>query len=231
MKPLPENPGFPFNEFSWEAFDLRNYDNSESNAWASGVGLLNKLNDLNAEYPGQVYLMAHSLGNVVAGEALRLAGTNRVVNTYIAMQAALSAHAYDPNTPIRNSSDTTPDNYAYYWTNGAPCYFNSSQGAGTYVNFFNTNDYALESGITAWPLDQDTKPDNSILGYPGYHYSVSSLHPNGYYVQYGSSSNAFYNLNFPTNTYPIFAYCDQARSYALGAQMNAGPVTNMEPRP
>ena len=220
----PTFAGFPVNEFQWEAFDLRNYDNSESNAWASGVGLLNKLNDLNAEYPGQVYLMAHSLGNVVAGEALRLAGTNQVVNTYIAMQAALSAHAYDTNTPIRNSSDTTPDNYAYYWTNGAPCYFNSSQGAGTYVNFFNTNDYALESGTTAWPLDQDTKPDNSILGYPGYHYSVSSLHPNGYYVQYGSSSNAFYNLNFPTNTYPIFAYCDQARSYALGAQANVGGV-------
>jgi hypothetical protein len=212
----PTFAGFPFNEFSWEAFSPRNYDNSESNAWASGMGLLNKLTDLNAEYPGQVYLMAHSMGNVVAGEALRLAETNRVVNTYIAMQAALPAHTYDINTPNRNFSASTPDNYAYYWTNGAPSYFNGSAGAGAYVNFFNTNDYALGW----WNTDQNSKPDNSITGYPGYHYSVSSLHPNGYYVQYGSSSNAFYNLNFPGDTYPIFAYCDQSWSYALGAQAN-----------
>jgi len=218
----PTFAGFPFNEFQWEAFDLRNYDNSESNAWASGVGLLNKLNDLNAEYPGQVYLMAHSLGNVVAGEALRLAGTNQVVNTYIAMQGAISAHTYDPNTAARSFSPSTPDNYAYYWTNNAPCYFSSSAGAGTYVNFYNTNDYALHSATFSWEYDQNQKPDISISGYPGYHYSVSSLHPNGYYVQYGSASNAFYNLNFPTNTYPIFAYCDQSWSYALGAQADVG---------
>ena len=93
--PLADDSGLPFGEFSPQAFDLRKFDNSEYNAWPSGVGLLNKLNDLNAEYPGQVYLMAHSLGNVVAGEALRLAGNNQVVNTYIAMQGAISAHAYD----------------------------------------------------------------------------------------------------------------------------------------
>lgn len=216
----PTFAGFPFGEFSAQAFDLRNYDNSESNAWASGMGLLNKLNDLNAEYPGQVYLMAHSLGNPVAGEALRLAGTNQVVNTYIAMQGAISAHTYDTNTAARSFSPSTPDNYANYWTNNAPCYFSSSAGAGTYVNFFNTNDYALHSATYSWEYDQNHKPDISIVGYPGYHYSVSSLHPNGYYVQYGSASNAFYNLNFPTNTYPIFAYCDQSWSYALGAQAN-----------
>ena len=213
----PTFADFPFSEFSAQAFDLRNFDNSESNAWASATGLLNKLNDLNTEYPGQVYLMAHSLGNVVAGEALRLAGNNQVVNTYIAMQGAISAHTYDPNTAARSFSPGTPDNYANYWTNNAPCYFSGSAGAGTYVNFFNTNDYALHSATFSWEYDQNHKPDVSIA-YPGYHYSVSSLHPNGYYVQYGSTSNAFYNLNFPTNTYSIFAYCDQSRSYALGAE-------------
>jgi len=90
------------------------------------------------------------------------------------------------------------------------------------VNFYNTNDYALHSATFSWEYDQNQKPDISISGYPGYHYSVSSLHPNGYYVQYGSASNAFYNLNFPTNTYPIFAYCDQSWSYELGAQADVG---------
>ena len=55
------------------------------------------LNRLNGEYPDNVDLLAHSMGNVVAGEALRLSGTNQVVNTYIAMQAAVASYAYDPD--------------------------------------------------------------------------------------------------------------------------------------
>jgi hypothetical protein len=211
---------FPLGSWSWQAVSLRNFDNSESNSWASGAGLLNKLNDLNAQYPGKVYLIAHSMGNVAAGEALRLAGGSQVVNTYVALQGAVSAHAYDPTTPTRDLSASTPDDYAYYWTNGAPCYFNGSSGAGTYVNFFNTNDWAL---TFLWPEDQNLKPDNG-LNYPGYFYSVSSLHPNGFYVQYGSGTNAFRNLNFPGDTYPIFSFCDEARSQALGAQAGVGGV-------
>lgn len=219
----PTFNSFPFGEFSQQAFDLRNFDNSESNAWASAVGLLNKLNDLNAQYPGQVYLTAHSMGNVVAGEALRLAGNNQVANTYIAMQAAVSAHAYDKNTATRSHGFSTPDDYAYYSTTGVP-YFNASVGAGTYVNFFNTNDYALHSATFSWEYDQNAKPDNSITGYPGYHYNVSSLHPNGYYVQFGAGTNAYRNLNYPGDTYTIFAYCDQAQSYALGAQAGVAGI-------
>jgi esterase/lipase superfamily enzyme len=72
--------------------EKNNYDNSEYQAWQSGQGLMNKLTDLNAEYPGHVYLLAHSMGNVVAGEALRLSGTSQIVKTYVASQAAISAH-------------------------------------------------------------------------------------------------------------------------------------------
>ena len=56
--------------------DRRNFDNSEFNAWQSGLGLLYKLTDLYNQYPGHVYMIAHSMGNIVAGEALRYAGTN-----------------------------------------------------------------------------------------------------------------------------------------------------------
>ena len=48
-----------------------NCDLSEYQAWQSATGLLNKLTALNIQYPGQVYMLAHSMGNVVAGEALR----------------------------------------------------------------------------------------------------------------------------------------------------------------
>jgi hypothetical protein len=222
----PTFSGFPFGEFSSQAVNPRNFDNSEYNAWLSGTGLLNKLNDLNSAYPGNVYLIAHSLGNVVAGEALRLAGNNQLVNTYIAMQGALAAHCYDPTTANRSGTFSTPDRYAQYYINGAPCYFNGSAGAGTYVNFFNTNDYALHSSTFSWEYDQNHKPDHGVAGfsipYPGYYYSVSSQHPNGFYAQLGSGTNDYQNFNFPGDTYTIFAYCDQARSYALGAQANVG---------
>ena len=158
-----------FGEFRWPTTiqGLANFnsafDVSEFNAWQSARGLLNLLTNLNAEYPGHVYLTAHSHGNVVAGEALRLAGANQVVNTYIAMQGAVPSHSYDPTTPVRllnstgvNLDSGTPNRYAQYYTNGAPCYFNATVGAGTYVNFFNTNDWALD---TLWEPDQDLKPD------------------------------------------------------------------------
>lgn len=194
--------------------DARNYDNSESNAWASAVGLTNLLTQLNAEYPGEVYLMAHSMGNVVAGEALRKA-SSQWVNTYIAMQGAVPAHCYDASTANRNTY-STPDRYANYYTSGASSYFSSSTGAGTYVNFYNTNDYALGW----WNVDQNQKPDNGLGGvginYPGYFYSTSS----GFYKIAGSQ----YNLSFPANTYEIFAYADPSWSYALGAQASVGGV-------
>ena len=88
-----------FGAFNWPTAEhFYQFGSSELQAWNSAQGLLNKLNDLNAIYPGHVYLMAHSLGNVVASEALRLAGNNQVVNTYVAMQGAVAAHAYDPNS-------------------------------------------------------------------------------------------------------------------------------------
>jgi hypothetical protein len=200
-----------FGVFNWPtAENAVQFGNSESQAWLSARGLLNKLENLNAQYPGQVYLTVHSLGNVVAGEALRLA-TNQVVNTYVAMQGAVSAHAYDPTTPeytIPAIDDSgTPDCYAYYWTNGAPCYFKDSEGAGSYVNFYNGGDWALS---TAWLTFQDLKPSLS-----GYGFSNSSG-TNAYFTIVGGQYKTYFT--FPADTYELFANLIQSRSYALGEE-------------
>jgi hypothetical protein len=116
------------------------------------------------------------------------------------------AHCYDPFTPTRMIpapfDSSTPNRYAYYYTNGAPCYFNGTAGAGSYINFYNPNDYALGY----WQDDQNLKPDRGF--------------------SYNTSSNKFYGagreLHFPQNPYLIFAYCDEARCYALGAQADVG---------
>jgi hypothetical protein len=203
-----------FGSFRWPTTFTsyaKTFDDSESNAWASAKGLLNLLTNLNAEYPGHIYLTAHSHGNVVAGEALRQAtqqGLGQVVNTYVAMQGAVPSHAYDTNAPVRSLGildSGTPNRYAHYYTDSSPCYFNGAAGAGTYVNFFNTNDWALTQ---LWEPDQDTKPDSGY-GYnpvPGFFYR-------------GDETTV---LTFPTNTYELFSYCDEARCYAIGMQVNVG---------
>jgi hypothetical protein len=194
------------------ALDTRNYDNSENQAWLSSVGLTNLLTQLNNEYPGRVYLMAHSMGNVVAGEALRRA--SQLVKIYVAMQGAVPAHAYDPSTPD-HTTYTPPDDHAHYYTSGAPSYFSGACGAGDYVNFYNTNDYALGW----WLFNQSKKPDDSPLNYPGYYYS-SGTSGSGFYKILGPATNQTIYLNFPTDTCEIFAHGDPAWSYALGAEAN-----------
>ncbi len=167
------------------------------------------LAQLNTEYPGQVRIFAHSLGNVVVGEALRQSSNGPVALTYVALQAALPSHSYDSAATNRaiswpNDSDT-PNAYAHYWTSNSPCYFNGVTGASSYVNFFNPIDYALTG---SWNLNQDLKPDY----YGDYYYNE----PDFYYKTD--------KIGFPTNTYRLFAYSVEARCNALGAQSNvAGP--------
>jgi hypothetical protein len=202
--------GYGFGSWKTVATDPDNFDNSESNAWAAATGLLGKLNDLNAAYPGHVYLFAHSMGNVVVGEALRLAGSSQVVNTYVAMQGAIAAHCYDAGALVRSISwildSGTPNCYAHYPTSDAPCYFNGTAGARTFINFYNPNDWALAPNH--WQLDQDLKPDS------GYGYNT--------FGQFYRGTFSPVVLDFPANTYEIFAYADEARCYALGAQADVG---------
>jgi len=206
-----------------------NFDNSEYTAWRSATGLLNKLNALNVEYPGHVYMLAHSMGNVVAGEALRLAGNNQVVNTYVASQAAVTAHTYDTN--VANYSFTvtvgssqfnfgphTPNIYGSWFAG------NNGGGAGKVVSFYNANDYALSQ--LHWQLDQLFKPDQ-IVATPTtlwtYGYSGSPNDPapwNHFYKTNLLASASLVNfdiVNSLTNRYEVMAYAAQSYTTALGA--------------
>lgn len=175
-------------------------------------------------------MMAHSMGNVAAAEALRQAQSGQVVHTYIASQAALSAHCYDATAPLMaylaNFGPTTPDIYAYYWTagttsspsswqaKGKPSYMHPnymSGKAGRYFNYYNDTDWALD--MPRWQLNQQIKPDN------GYNYNDSPTNL-GFYEFY----RGFTRLTFPNDRHEIFSWVDESRSYALGAQWVAGVV-------
>jgi pimeloyl-ACP methyl ester carboxylesterase len=170
-------------------FDAHNYDNGEYVAWHSAEGLRQHLVNLNSRYPGKVYMVAHSMGNVVAGEALALNaekyGGGQIVNTYVASQAAVPLDCYDPSaypgyslnfqfTPhwlgggssINYDSGTFNVYSGWLSTNKASC--------GTRVNFYNTNDWALSPDF--WQFDETSKPDNWIAtGYKYVHFGNSLL--------------------------------------------------------
>jgi hypothetical protein len=201
-----------FGEFRWPTYEnFIDYDVSERQAWNSGIGLERLLTSLNTKYPGNVYVMAHSMGNIVTGEALRLAGTNKIVNAYVASQAAVSARAYNNTIPADITNDfasvATPDSEGHYYTNGAPPYFSGISGAYNFVDFYNHEDWALDK----WVIDQSTKPDFFY-----YYTTPSSQYPYGYYRKplFGSGIPLF----FGTNTYEMFSMAVQSYSQALGAE-------------
>jgi hypothetical protein len=216
--------------------ELDNYDNSEFNAWRSALALNYKLEDLNSHYPGHVYLLAHSMGNVVAGEALRLEGSNQIVNTYVASQAAVPAHTYDTNVPDY-SFDLTVGGFAYNLGPKVPNIYgnwfagNYGGAAGNIMSFYNTNDFALAR--LHWQLNQLVKPDKGVLeggtkwtyGYTG---ATNDPPPwNNFWKQttpfFGSPTVTFFDIVHSLNDrYEVMAYAAQSYSTALGATPGVG---------
>src|SRR5207249_2417202 len=118
---------------------------------------------------------------------------------------AVPSHCYDPSTIIRSigtADSSTPNIYAHYWLSNSPAYFTDVEGAANYVNFYNESDYALGK----WQVNQNLKPDNSL----GYNFSFDSSG-----ARFSKSGR---ELTFPLDTYELFAFCIEARCYALGAQ-------------
>ena len=204
-----------------------NYDSSEFNAWHSGQGLANLLQGLNGEYPGHVYLLAHSMGNVVAGEALRLAsveGMGQILNTYAGSQAAIPAHVYDASvtSPYLINYDhsahgipapgqpSTPNIYGNRMTN-------TVFATGRRISLYNVNDYALSPD--SWCLDQELKPD-VFLGSGYYHYAGSTNDPAPWnhfeYIYDVGGSTSFDIVNNLNDLYYVLGYAANPYSMALG---------------
>ncbi|HTV43102.1 MAG TPA: alpha/beta hydrolase [Candidatus Sulfotelmatobacter sp.] len=198
------------------------YNWSENLAWYSAAGLLNLLTNLDAEYNGQVYLFAHSLGNVVAGEAFRLAGSNQVVNVYVASQAALTAHLYDSTVPDTIFSTTVTPEIFNNWLADI-----NGNGAGKVISFYNTNDAAL--GPEYWEKDQSAKPSQSeyVHGGPWAFYGTPYTEDSPLYTP-GSVDDSYPWKGFQgfditpniaasvTNYYIVAAWASQPRATALG---------------
>jgi hypothetical protein len=236
----PTDYGFTGQSMINVLLNLHNYDGSEFRAWQAAQGLANKLNGLNTEYPGHVYLLAHSMGNVVAGEALRLAAQNglgQLINTYVASQAAIPAHVYDLTVTAPHLIDytlvahgipapghpLTPNIYGNRLTNNIAV-------VGRRISFYNVNDYALKA--SAWCWDQEHKPDHFLNGY--YHYTGSTSDPAPwnnfeFILNLGDPPPPPLNLDIVNNLddrYNVLAYAANPYSTALGATPDVAGFVN-----
>jgi hypothetical protein len=221
--------------------DFWNYDYSERNAWLSGA-MLAAIIRQKAHEPnvGGVHLIAHSMGNVVAGEALRTLGAESVdCRTYVAMQAAVSAHAWDPTTKPRDFTayqlqGLPPDVYANYWQDGVndppsrwkelrlPNYFHPSKLPLRVrcVNFANAKDYALD----AWQTAQYLKP---VAGYgyserEGFYFSEPEIPTKTDRFGIPIFVETKEALKFPADRSEVFAFAAESHSYALGQETGVG---------
>jgi hypothetical protein len=196
-----------FGLFSWPTeVGTLTYNDSERKAYESAFGLNWLLHDLNDTYTGKVRVVAHSMGNVVTSEALRIEADRptpeKIVHTYVASQAAMAAHAYDAAAPAveTDESTDTPEVYANYPATGRPYYADIGEAADNLINFFNPVDDALGW----WLTNQDLKPTEGIEYVFG-----DFVGPEGV-------------LTFPDDTYDIYAYAAEARSEALGRVPDVG---------
>lgn len=206
----------------WQA---DHFNLSEERAWLSAAPFANLISQLSVvhgdPYGSKVRLYAHSMGNIVASEALRIMSSGDKVHTYVSAQAALSAHVWDSSMPDKQGQHAnTPNVYGYYWKTGEalPPHLWESAGNHEYMNFqymptgvrfinhYNEADWALNP--VHWQLNQFMKPDG---GYGYFSPSFQKIH-----------MDTWVDLNFPANRYEIFAYAAESHSLATGAEDAVG---------
>jgi len=213
--------------FSWpcvmfSAFNLQCYDDSEYNAWRCGAALSDRINQLNSGvHSGKVRLLAHSQGNVVAGEALRLA-SGQVVHTYIATQAAVPADCYQSGVSEYYNNYSTPNVFLSFPPTANTYLTGVSSKAGQLFSYYNTVDYALHSvWVGSWEWNNSARPDLSYW-YAGprdtYDTSAQSTPSRFYYDVVPYVPPAPRDMVFANDTFEIFSYAAEARGSALGVQ-------------
>jgi uncharacterized membrane protein len=197
------------------------YNPSEYRAWLSGPALASFMNVL----PNQAnrYLIAHSMGNVVAGSALR---NNMRVSGYAMCNSAMAAMAYDDN--IIDDHYETPDTDEDSSTRLTFGLANRLNPVSTeIVNFCLPDDYALGQ----WSANNRFfKPQTFATGH---FYRYTSGNGVGHKLEY-VDAGAFPRLVRPlASVEEAMAYVTQSRSHAAGAkegtQGSIGAFVDMGP--
>lgn len=185
------------------------YNPSEYRAWLSGPALANFVNGLpngNARY-----LLAHSMGNVASGSALR---NNMQVTRYAMCNSAMAAMAYDGTLAADDPSYQTPDTDADAGTRQTFGLMNKFNPAQTeIVNFSLPNDYALGQ----W--SENNKLFKPQVFADGTYYVYAPNNPPGTKLEY---LNWTPYPRFVTSMPEAMGYVTKSRTRAAGARQDTG---------
>lgn len=210
--------------------NMTHFDNSEYRAWQSADALATVITEMNGS--GNLRVLAHSMGNVAVGEALQKYGGHPLlppVHTYIACQAALSAHYYDNTVAANNpckyrefdiTFPGTPDIIGHAYTGDAgsrPYLVENSACVGNLQNWYNPDDWVLRM----WEMNNITKPDN-LDGYRFRYEGAKDSYYEGVDHFFGGPNTGATPLVVTDQTQRrmIFAYAMESRSKALGQTVN-----------
>ena len=213
-----------FCSFRWPTLtSASSYNTSEHRAFKYAPALKQYVESLPSGYTRNV--AAHSMGNIVTGEALKL---GMQVSNYALMQAAVPAGCYDEAQLINEypmflnaeQSHPTPD-----FANPDKGYRGLLKGVtGELTNFYNANDFALATGTTLgfstnWEANQrDYKPDDLPVGPGSYQYAPAATPPD----HRGSVSFTLSVGRFVTDPHEMMAFIARPRSRAVGAEGRTG---------
>ena len=160
------------------------YNASELQAFRSGAALKNVLAELKND-GREVTVIAHSMGNVVAGEALRLWSNEnldtQLISNYVAMEAAVSSGAYgnDAND-ARFFNGSNRDFYHHFPTSDVVTaqtadkflFQKTGKASGEWYNIHNEHDNALGW----WEVNNWGKHTNlGIVAVPSWPYIYRSI--------------------------------------------------------
>ncbi len=211
---------------------LAQYNESEYTAWHSGQALTTFINGSSSAQPavpsGYIRnLVAHSMGNVVAGSAF-LSGLH--VNHYAMLQAAIPSSCYDDSTARQQSPSVR--NYPVFgdvtlWANPTPdddpdsttqalAYRGrlASYGSNNLVSFYEPND---EATVYAWELNNAKfKPGNNGSNLV---YNYIRTAPAGQKLR---SVTLTLTDNYLTDPLEAMPYADQSWSKAAGGDAGTG---------
>lgn len=217
---------------------LAKYNESEQVAWKSAAGLKAFAQSL----PGsKKHLVAHSMGNVVASESIRLGLT---VNNYALLQPAIGCACYDEDQgrtqrtdQYYNSAWIGPIYTAFkMWDNFTPDedtdpatralayrgrFKDLKVNGGSVTAFYLTQDYAT---FIPWEVNNDqTKPEGGLLVGP-YHYYKDR--PNGFKLYKYSAVTVGQNVgeqvdHILSDPYEAMPFACRTWGKALGAQNSA----------
>ena len=206
-----------FASFRWPTFGdgtvpygaAGTYNDSEYVAWNSGTALMNFAATLGSY---QIDVVAHSMGNVVASEAIK---EGMAPSHYALLHAASSASCYSNGTSaftVTNTSYTVPDNDTDSFTQSLG-YTGSLGGiSGGIVNFYDQDD----TTITTWwnSNNQYFKPQSLLLGLTGiYDYSPSA--PSGHKLTL-TTGVLIDTTRLVTSPSEAKSYVDQSLTGAVG---------------